>query len=150
MQGAIQVLCFFSLMGPCGVERLTEKWHHTCNEHNPRNRYLPIDYQLVIQWVTYLLVFPCYKTRPRTLNISVVDLLEKSRVTYQQPGLERNYHIFYWLLCGQFPEYAGALSIIETGDIQTNENLANGFPQETLLRSLQNSCRLWCCAHSEL
>jgi len=37
----------------------------------------------------------------------VVDLLEKSRVTYQQPGLERNYHIFYWLLCGQCPQYKG-------------------------------------------
>jgi len=36
-----------------------------------------------------------------------VDLLEKSRVTYQQPGLERNYHIFYWLLSGNSPEYAG-------------------------------------------
>jgi len=40
--------------------------------------------------------------------VDVADLLEKSRVTYQQPGLERNYHIFYWLLCGQFPDYAGA------------------------------------------
>ena len=36
-----------------------------------------------------------------------VDLLEKSRVTYQQPGLERNYHIFYWLLSGELPQYAG-------------------------------------------
>jgi len=35
------------------------------------------------------------------------DLLEKSRVTYQQPGLERNYHIFYWLLSGNTPDYAG-------------------------------------------
>jgi len=32
-------------------------------------------------------------------------LLEKSRVTYQMPGLERNYHIFYFLLSGEFPEY---------------------------------------------
>jgi len=28
-------------------------------------------------------------------------------VTYQQPGLERDYHIFYWLLSGQVPQYAG-------------------------------------------
>lgn len=37
----------------------------------------------------------------------VLDLLEKSRVTYQQPGKERNYHIFYWLLSGQLPQYTG-------------------------------------------
>ena len=36
-----------------------------------------------------------------------VDLLEKSRVTYQQPGLERNYHILYWLLSGNNASYAG-------------------------------------------
>ena len=35
------------------------------------------------------------------------DLLEKSRVTYQQPGLERNYHIFYWLLSGQMHAITG-------------------------------------------
>ena len=29
-----------------------------------------------------------------------LDLLEKSRVTYQMPGIERNYHIFYFLLSG--------------------------------------------------
>jgi len=46
-------------------------------------------------------------------NLHVVDLLEKSRVTYQQPGLERNYHIFYWLLSDQFPDYAGALTVME-------------------------------------
>jgi len=38
-------------------------------------------------------------------------LLEKSRVTYQQPGLERNYHIFYWLLCGKYPELAEKLLV---------------------------------------
>jgi myosin heavy subunit len=38
-------------------------------------------------------------------------LLEKSRVTYQQPGLERNYHIMYWLLCNAYPEYNEKLLI---------------------------------------
>jgi len=38
-------------------------------------------------------------------------LLEKSRVTYQMPGLERNYHIFYWLLCGKYPEFAEKLLV---------------------------------------
>ena len=38
-------------------------------------------------------------------------LLEKSRVTYQQPGLERNYHIMYWLLCNAYPEYNDKLLV---------------------------------------
>ncbi|ESN99871.1 hypothetical protein HELRODRAFT_129847, partial [Helobdella robusta] len=38
-------------------------------------------------------------------------LLEKSRVTYQQPGLERNYHIFYFLLSNQVPAYAEKLLV---------------------------------------
>ena len=38
-----------------------------------------------------------------------LDLLEKSRVTYQLPGVERNYHIFYWLLSGKYPNMAGEL-----------------------------------------
>jgi len=38
-------------------------------------------------------------------------LLEKSRVTYQQPGLERNYHIFYWLLSDKYPDYAEKLLV---------------------------------------
>jgi len=41
----------------------------------------------------------------------VADLLEKSRVTYQQPGLERNYHIFYWILSNQVPAYAGKTDV---------------------------------------
>ena len=43
-----------------------------------------------------------------------VDLLEKSRVTYQQPGLERNYHIFYWLLSGNTPAYAGIYRLCQS------------------------------------
>lgn len=31
-------------------------------------------------------------------------LLEKSRITYQQPGIERNYHIFYFLLSNRYPD----------------------------------------------
>ena len=44
--------------------------------------------------------------------IILLDLLEKSRVTYQLPGVERNYHIFYWLLSGQYPDFAGMHSHI--------------------------------------
>jgi len=38
-------------------------------------------------------------------------LLEKSRVTYQQPGKERDYHIFYWLLSGRHANKADKLLI---------------------------------------
>ena len=40
-----------------------------------------------------------------------LDLLEKSRITYQMPGLERNYHVFYWVLSGQVPEVSGMCNI---------------------------------------
>ena len=43
----------------------------------------------------------------KNTDVDKTDLLEKSRVTYQQPGLERNYHIFYFLLSAKYPEYAG-------------------------------------------
>ena len=48
------------------------------------------------------------------------DLLEKSRVTYQLPGVERNYHIFYWLLSGQYPDYAGNLNTFILFEIVTD------------------------------
>ncbi len=55
--------------------------------------------------------------RPHIIfGLLFADLLEKSRVTYQLPGIERNYHIFYWLLSGQFADYAGiyAMSMSNT------------------------------------
>ncbi len=44
-------------------------------------------------------------------SLIVLDLLEKSRVTYQLPGIERNYHIFYFITCGAYPDYAGKILI---------------------------------------
>lgn len=38
---------------------------------------------------------------------SLADLLEKSRITYQQPGIERNYHIYYQILSDD--RFAGKL-----------------------------------------
>jgi myosin heavy subunit len=38
-------------------------------------------------------------------------LLEKSRITYQMPGLERNYHIFYFILSNEYPELAEKLLV---------------------------------------
>ena len=53
--------------------------------------------------VVYVAILRCFSSPKFS------DLLEKSRVTYQQPGVERNYHIFYFLLSGQKPEFVGKI-----------------------------------------
>ncbi len=49
-----------------------------------------------------------------SITYNVSDLLEKSRVTYQQPGVERNYHIFYFMLSNQRPEIVGKINLWNT------------------------------------
>ena len=57
------------------------------------------------------------------------------------PGVERNYHIFYWLLTGAFPDYAREYSvpIAVKYRIGTIEN--NVFYHVTCLASISgNTC----------
>ena len=61
-----------------------------------------------------------------SLLVTCADLLEKSRVTYQMPGVERNYHIFYWLLTGKYPDYAGEYE--RTMCVHWHHTLASNHP----------------------
>ena len=61
-----------------------------------------------------------------SLLVTFTDLLEKSRVTYQMPGVERNYHIFYWLLTGKYPDYAGECE--RTMCVHWHHTLASNHP----------------------
>ncbi len=58
-------------------------------------------------------------------------------MTYQLPGVERNYHIFYWLLSGEYKDYAGQfkLQMCEFSDqiLSVTEKLFEAKEQDSCL-----------------